>query len=84
MKIIKLSNKNFELFKEFCEEWIDERNELIDDCIDSDEINELSEHIMFDVYESVEVGEFSDGAYRVHYDCLTEEEKEIMEKNNAR
>ena len=26
---------------------------------------------------------FSDGAYRVHYDCLTEEEKEIMEKNNA-
>ena len=30
MKIIKLSNKNFKLFKEFCEEWIDERNELID------------------------------------------------------
>ena len=27
--------------------------------------------------------DFSDGAYRVHYDCLTEEEKEIMEKNNA-
>ena len=23
MKIIKLSNKNFKLFKEFCEEWID-------------------------------------------------------------
>jgi len=54
MKIIKLSDKNFELFKEFCEEWIEERNELIDDCIDSDQINELSEHIMFDVYELIE------------------------------
>ena len=54
MKIIKLSNKNFKLFKDFCEEWIDKRNELIDDCIDSDEINELSEHIMFDVYELME------------------------------
>ena len=53
MKIIKLSDKNFELFKEFCEEWIDHRNEKIDDCIDSDEINELSEHIMFDIYESI-------------------------------
>jgi len=53
MKIIKLSNKNFELFKEFCEEWIDERNELIDNCIDSDEINELSEHILFDIYEKI-------------------------------
>ena len=54
MKIIKLSNKNFKLFKDFCEEWIDERNELIDDCIDSDEINELSEHIMFNVYQLME------------------------------
>ena len=53
MKIIKLSNKNFKLFKEFCEEWIDDRNELIDDCFDSDEINELSEHIMFEVYKKV-------------------------------
>ena len=54
MKIIKLSNKNFKLFKDFCEEWIDERNELIDDCIDSDEINKLSEHIMFNVYQLME------------------------------
>ena len=23
------------------------------------------------------------GSYRVHYECLTEEEKQIMEKNNA-
>ena len=53
MKIIKLSNKNFKLFKDFCEEWIDERNDLIDDCIDSDEINELSEHIMFDIHKSI-------------------------------
>ena len=36
-----------------------------------------------EVHSSVEVAEFSDGAYRVHYECLTEEEKEIMEKNNA-
>ena len=26
--------------------------------------------------------ESSDGAYRVHYDCLTDKEKEIMEANN--
>lgn len=32
---------------------------------------------------SVEVGKFSDGAYRVHYDCLTEKEKQLMEENNA-
>ena len=36
----------------------------------------------YDVYDSVEVGEFSDGAYRVHYDCLTEKEKQLMEENN--
>ena len=54
MKIIKLSNKKFKLFNQYCEEWIDERNDLIDDCIDSDEINELSEHIMFDIYDSIE------------------------------
>ena len=54
MKTIKLSNKKFKLFKQYCEEWIDDRNELIDDCIDSNEINDLSEHIMFDIYESIE------------------------------
>ena len=56
MKTIKLSNKNFKLFKEFCEEWIDERNELIDecsDCGDYDQIEELVEHIIFDVYEKI-------------------------------
>ena len=37
----------------------------------------------YDVYLDHEPTEFSDGAYRVHYECLTEEEKEIMEKNNA-
>ncbi len=35
----------------------------------------------YDVFD--ENKNFSDGAYRVHYECLTEEEKEIMEKNNA-
>ena len=56
MKTIKLSNKNFKLFKEFCEEWIDRRNELIDecsDCGDYDQVEELSEHIMFDIHESI-------------------------------
>jgi len=38
----------------------------------------------YDVYDSVQVREFSDGAYRVHYDCLTEEEKKLMEENHAR
>ena len=36
----------------------------------------------YDVYDSVEVEEFSDGAYRVHYECLTDKEKELMEANN--
>ena len=37
----------------------------------------------YDVYDSLETTEFSDGAYRVHYDCLTEKEKQLMEENNA-
>ena len=36
----------------------------------------------YDVYGDVNHSEFSDGAYRVHYDCLTKEEKELMEVNN--
>ena len=36
----------------------------------------------YDVYQDHEPGEFSDGAYRVHYECLTDKEKEIMEANN--
>ena len=34
------------------------------------------------VYQDHEPAEFSDGAYRVHYECLTDKEKEIMEANN--
>ena len=37
----------------------------------------------YDVYDSHEPTEFSDGAFRVHYDCLTKKEKEIMEKNHG-
>lgn len=36
----------------------------------------------YDVYLEHEPNEFSDGAYRVHYDCLTKKEKLIMEKSN--
>jgi|TARA_A100001201_G_scaffold48836_1_gene48656 hypothetical protein len=36
----------------------------------------------YDVYDSLEPTEFPDGAYRVHYDCLTEKEKQLMEENN--
>ena len=37
----------------------------------------------YDVYRPDEfVDEFDDGAYRVHYDCLTEKEKQLMEENN--
>ena len=36
----------------------------------------------YDVYGDVNHSEFSDGAYRVHYDCLTKEEKKLMEVNN--
>ena len=38
----------------------------------------------YDVYLDHEPTEFSDGAFRVHYDCLTEEEKKLMEENHAR
>jgi len=34
------------------------------------------------VYQDHEPAEFSDGAYRVHEECLTKEEKQIMEANN--
>ena len=34
----------------------------------------------FDVYDVDQ--EFKDGAYRVHYDCLTEEEKKAYEENH--
>jgi len=34
------------------------------------------------VYLDPDITEFFDGAYRVHYDCLTESEKECMEVNN--
>ena len=38
----------------------------------------------YDVYRPDEfVDEFDDGAYRVHYECLTEKEKQLMEENNA-
>ena len=33
----------------------------------------------YDVYG--ENKDFSDGAYRVHYECLTEEEKKLLEEN---
>ena len=36
----------------------------------------------YDVYQGHEPAEFSDGAYRVHYECLTDKEKQIMEANN--
>ena len=35
----------------------------------------------YDVFGDLEPTEFSDGAYRVHYDCLTEEEKKLLEEN---
>ena len=36
----------------------------------------------YDVYQDHEPSEFKDGAYRVHYECLTKEEKLIMEESN--
>ena len=56
MKIIKLSDKKFKLFKQYCEEWIDTRIELIEQSSNSGDIHrqeELVEHIMFDVYDSI-------------------------------
>ena len=34
------------------------------------------------VYLDPDITTFFDGAYRVHYECLTESEKECMEANN--
>ena len=31
MKIIKLSDKKFKLFKEYCEQWVDRQIELIEE-----------------------------------------------------
>ena len=54
MKIIKLSDKNFKKFKKFTEEWINERNNLLDDYgHDTDFFNKYSDHIIFEVYEKV-------------------------------
>ena len=37
----------------------------------------------YDVYRPDEfVDEFDDGAYRVHYECLTKEEKKLLEENH--
>ena len=37
----------------------------------------------YDVYRPDEfVDEFDDGAYRVHYECLTKEEKQLLEENH--
>jgi hypothetical protein len=37
----------------------------------------------YDVYRPDEfVDEFDDGAFRVHYECLTKEEKKLLEENH--
>lgn len=36
----------------------------------------------YDVYGEEDTGEFNDGSYRICHDCLTEEEKQILEENN--
>jgi len=37
----------------------------------------------YDVYRPDEfVDEFDDGAFRVHYECLTKEEKKLLEEND--
>ena len=54
MKVIKLSDKNFKKFKKFTEEWINERNNLLDHYgHDTDFLNKYSDHIMFEVYKKV-------------------------------
>tara|TARA_B100000519_G_C13804782_1_gene232909 strand:+ start:247 stop:429 length:183 start_codon:yes stop_codon:yes gene_type:complete len=56
MKIIKLSNKKFKLFKQYCEECVDRQIDLIEEssnCGDFHRQEKLVEHIMFDVYDSI-------------------------------
>ena len=57
MKTIKLSNKNFKKFEKFTEEWIKKRQELILGCNDTDCINALADHVMFDISVAIERAE---------------------------
>lgn len=53
MKTIKLSNKNFELFKKFVNIWVDERQEMMDCIHDPDVLNDFAYHVMFDVQKAI-------------------------------
>tara|TARA_B000000557_G_scaffold232975_1_gene207213 strand:+ start:631 stop:804 length:174 start_codon:yes stop_codon:yes gene_type:complete len=53
MKTIKLSNKNFELFKKFVNIWIDERQDMMDCIHDPDVLNDFAYHVMFDVQKAI-------------------------------
>ena len=53
MKTIKLSNKNFKKFENFTKEWIEKRTQLIEDCNDTDCINALADHVMFDIASAI-------------------------------
>ena len=58
--------------------WYPDRKLSFNHLTDLEEVRDLLGSIIH--YEPTE---FSDGAYRVHYDCLTEKEKQLMEENNA-
>ena len=57
MKTIKLSNKNFKKFQKYTEEWIEKRKQLMEDCNDTDCINALADHVMFDIAVAIERAE---------------------------
>ena len=57
MKNIKLSNKNFKRFEKFTNEWIMLRQELMLNTRNTDAINDMANHVMFDVAYAIERAE---------------------------
>ena len=54
------------------------------ECDRCDELIACDEDIgNFDVYPNSENNEFEDGAWKVHYGCLTKEEKQYLAKTNG-
>ena len=57
MKNNKLSNKNFKRFEKFTNEWIMLRQELMLNTRNTDAINDMANHVMFDVAYAIERAE---------------------------
>jgi len=55
---------------------------MVIECDRCDEMVSLHEDITAQDVFGIEADTFKDRAYRVHYDCLTKEEKDLLEEQN--